>query len=47
MDVCVNKNEKTIEWNVGEKKIIIQNKHVLYAFEHGKNLLMVKEKYEL
>ena len=20
MDVCVNKNEKTIEWNVGEKK---------------------------
>lgn len=46
MDVCVNKNKKTIEWNVGEKKIIIHNKHVLYAFKHGKNLLMVKEKYE-
>ena len=42
MDVCVNKNKKTIEWNVGEKKIIIHNKHVLYAFKHGKNLLMVK-----
>lgn len=46
MDVRVNKNEKKIEWNVGEKIIVIHNKHVLYAFEHGKNLLMVKEKYE-
>ena len=46
MDVCVNKNEKIIEWNVGEKIISIHNEHVLYAFKHGKNLLMVKEKYE-
>ena len=22
MDVCVNKNKKTIEWNVGEKKLL-------------------------
>ena len=35
MDVRVNKNEKKIEWNVGEKIIVIHNKHVLYAFEHG------------
>lgn len=46
MDVCVNKNEKRIEWNVGSRTITIHNAHVLYAFKHGKNLLMVKEKYE-
>lgn len=46
MDVCVNKNEKTIEWNVGNRTIIIYNEYVLYAFKHGKNFLMVKEKYE-
>ena len=46
MDVRVNKNEKKIEWNVGSRTITIHNAHVLYAFKHGKNLLMVKEKYE-
>ena len=46
MDVCVNKSKKTIEWNVGSRTITIYNEHVLYAFKHGKNLLMVKEKYE-
>lgn len=47
MNVCVNKKENTIEWNVGEKSIIIHNNHILYAFKHGKSMLMVKEKYEL
>ena len=45
MNVHISKNEEIIEWKVGEKEILIHNKHVLYAFEHGKNLLMVKEKY--
>lgn len=30
MDVYVNKNEKTVEWNVGEKIVTIYNEHVLY-----------------
>ena len=46
MDVRVNKSEKRIEWNVGSRTITIHNAHVLYAFKHGKKLLMVKEKYE-
>ncbi len=46
MCVCVNKSEKTIEWNVGRRTITIHNEHILYAFKHGKNFLMVKEKYE-
>lgn len=46
MDVRVNKNEKRIEWNVGNRTISIYNDHVLYVFRHGKSLLMVKEKYE-
>lgn len=47
MDVCVNKNEKKVEWSVGEKLITIYNEHVLYAFKHGKNMLMIKEKYDI
>lgn len=46
MDVCINKNDKIVEWNVGEKIIKIHNQYVLYAFKHGKNMLMIKEKYE-
>lgn len=46
MDVRVNKSEKKIEWNVGRRTITIHNAYVLYAFKHGKNLIMVKEKYE-
>lgn len=46
MDVRVNKNDKIVTWNVGEKIITIHNEHVLYAFKHGKNMLMIKEKYE-
>lgn len=46
MDVCINRSEKTIKWNVGSRVITIYNEHILYAFKHGKNLLMVKEKYE-
>jgi len=46
MNVYVNKSEKKIEWNVGSRTIIIYNEHVLYAFKHGKNFLMVKEKYD-
>ena len=45
MNVHISKNEEIIEWKVGEKEILIHNKHVLYAFEHGISLLMVKEKY--
>lgn len=45
MDVYVNKNEKKVEWNVGEKIVTIYNEHVLYAFKHGKNMLMIKEKH--
>jgi hypothetical protein len=47
MDVYVNKNKKIIEWKVGERIITIHNEHILYAFKHGKNMLMVKEKYEM
>lgn len=46
MDVRVNKSEKRIDWIVEERIITIHNAHVLYAFKHGKKLLMVKEKYE-
>lgn len=46
MDVFINKNDKIVEWNVGEKIIKIHNQYVLYAFKHGKNMLMIKEKYE-
>lgn len=46
MDVNINKNEKTVEWNTGEKTIIIHNEYVLYAFKHGKEMLMIKEKYD-
>lgn len=46
MDVRVNKSEQRIEWTVGSRTITIHNAHVLYAFKHGKKLLMVKEKYE-
>lgn len=46
MDVCVNKNNKIVEWCVGEQKITIHNDYILYAFKHGKNMLMIKEKYE-
>lgn len=46
MKVRVNKNEKVVEWNVGEKIITIYNEHVLYAFKHGKNMLMIKEKHD-
>lgn len=47
MDVCVNKNDKIVEWRVGEETIRIYNQYVLYAFKHGKNMLMIKEKYGL
>ena len=40
------KNENTVEWNVGEKTIIINNEHILYAFKHGQEMLMIKEKYD-
>ena len=46
MDVHINKDEKTVEWNVGEKIITIYNEHVLYAFTHGKHMLMIKERYD-
>lgn len=46
MEVCINKDEKTVEWNIGKRIITIHNEHVLYAFKHGKNMLMIKEKYE-
>lgn len=46
MDVCVNKSDKIVEWNIGEKTIRIHNQNVLYAYKHGKNMLMIKEKYE-
>ena len=47
MDICVNKSEKIVEWNVGEKVTTIHNEHILYAFKHGKSMLMIKEKYEM
>lgn len=39
---------KAIKWwsGIGGKKIKIHNQYVLYAFKHGKNMLMIKEKYE-
>ncbi|MBD5455809.1 MAG: hypothetical protein HDR23_04950 [Lachnospiraceae bacterium] len=43
MNICVDKNKKTVEWNVEGKKFIIHNEHVLYAFQHGENMLMIKE----
>ncbi|MCM1172352.1 MAG: hypothetical protein NC393_09525 [Clostridium sp.] len=46
MGVHINKNDKIVEWNVGEKTIRIHNEYVLYAFEHGRNMLMIKEKHE-
>lgn len=46
MDVRVNKNDKMVEWDVGGKTISIYNEYTLYAFKHGKGMLMIKEKYE-
>lgn len=46
MDIHIKKDEKTVEWNIGEKIITIHNENLLYAFKHGKNMLMIKEKYE-
>ena len=46
MDVSVNKNDKIVKWNIGEKTIKIHNEYVLYAFKHGKNMLMVKERHK-
>ena len=46
MDVRVNKNDKMVEWDVGVKTISIYNEYTLYAFKHGKGMLMIKEKYE-
>lgn len=47
MDLCIKKNEKIVKWNVGERIITIYNEHMLYAFKHGKNMLMIKEKYKM
>ena len=47
MDVYVDKKEKKVEWNVGEKVITVYNEYVLYAFKHGKSMLMIKEKHEV
>ena len=46
MDIHIKKDEKTVEWNIGEKIITIYNENLLYAFKHGKNMLMIKEKFE-
>lgn len=43
MDVRVNKNDKMVEWDVGGKTISIYNEYTLYAFKHGKGMLMIKE----
>lgn len=47
MSLYIDKNKGTIEWNTEQKTIVVHNKHVLYAFQHGKSMLMVKENYEL
>ena len=46
MDIHINNGEKTVEWNVGEKVFTIHNENLLYAFQHGKNMLMIKERFE-
>ena len=46
MDVYINKKDKIVEWDIGEKIISIYNEHVLYAFKHGKDMLMIKEKHD-
>lgn len=38
MNVRINKNDKIVEWDVGEKTITIHNEYVLFAFKHGKNM---------
>lgn len=45
MNISVDKNKKIVEWNVEGKKFIFHNEHVLYAFKHGENMLMIKEDY--
>lgn len=45
MNICVDKNKKIVEWNVEGKKFSFHNEHVLYAFQHGENMLMIKEDY--
>lgn len=42
MDVRVNKNDKMVEWDVGGKTISIYNEYTLYAFKHGKGMLMIR-----
>lgn len=46
MEIHVNKQEKTIKWDYKEKTINVNNEYMLYAFKHGKDMLMIKEKYE-
>lgn len=46
MEIYINRQEKTIKWDYKEKTISVNNEHMLYAFKHGKDMLMIKEKYE-
>lgn len=47
MEIHVNRQERTVEWNYDGKIVNISNEHMLYAFKHGKDMLMIKEKYEV
>ena len=46
IDICISKNENKVDWNVDGKTITIYNEHLLYAFKHGRSMLMIKEKDE-
>lgn len=46
MGIHVNRQERTVEWDYDGKTVNINNEHMLYAFKHGKDMLMIKEKYE-
>lgn len=45
MDIRIDKEKRLVEWYEEGKKLQIYNKNVLYAFGHGKGMLLIKEKY--
>ncbi len=46
MDIKFDRNNGKITWEYNGKKINIIKSNVLYAFEHGNNKVMVKERIE-
>lgn len=46
MEIHINRQEKTVKWDYDGKTVNVHNEYMLYAFKHGKDMLMIKERYE-